>query len=78
MSAKRTSWNEFSSAMASAVICLEDVETDIGEEHVLDDTVVAAAQEVVSTATPEDVLTTLLKDVHDEFILSHAPPTPPP
>nr|GEW85064.1 putative ribonuclease H-like domain-containing protein [Tanacetum cinerariifolium] len=107
MSAKRTSWNEFSSAMALAVICLstgrkfnfskyifdslvknvdssskfymyprirkgfsrvkthlfegmlsvrENVEADIREEQVPDDTVVAA-----TTAAPEDVLTAVKK-----------------
>nr|GEU42656.1 hypothetical protein [Tanacetum cinerariifolium] len=129
ISAKRTSWNEFSSAMASPVICLstchkfnfskyifdslvrnvdsrskffmyprvgkgfsrvetplfeamlvvrEYVEVDIREEQVPDDTVIAAAQEVVTTAAPEDVLVAVLEDVHDESILSPAPPTPPP
>nr|GEZ69458.1 glutamic acid-rich protein-like [Tanacetum cinerariifolium] len=121
LSAKLTSWNEFSSAMTFAVICLstdrkfnfskyifdslvknvdisskfymyprigkgfsgvetplfegmlvvrEDVEADIGEEQILDDTAIAAAQEVVTTAILEDVLV--------GYIPSPAPPTPPP
>nr|GEW15586.1 hypothetical protein [Tanacetum cinerariifolium] len=58
MSAKQTSWNEFSSAMASAVVCLstgENVEEDIAEERVQDDDVVAAVQEGVTVAVVEDV-----------------------
>nr|GFA82313.1 glutamic acid-rich protein-like [Tanacetum cinerariifolium] len=121
LSAKRTLWNEFSSAMASAVICLstgrkfnfskyifdslvrnvdssskfymyprvgtgfsgvetplfdgmlvvqENVVEGIADEQVPDDTAVAAAQEVVTTA--------VLEDVHDESIPSPAPPTLPP
>nr|GEW96250.1 hypothetical protein [Tanacetum cinerariifolium] len=66
LSAKRTSWNEFSSAMASVVICLST-----------DDTAVAAAQEVVTTAALEDVLTAILEDVHNESIPSPTPPTLP-
>nr|GEX93481.1 synaptobrevin, longin-like domain protein [Tanacetum cinerariifolium] len=106
MSAKRTSLNEFSSAMASAIICLstgrkfnfskyifnslvrnvdssskfymyprigkgfsgvetslfegmlvvrDDVEADIAEEQIPDDTASATAQEVVTTAVLEDL-----------------------
>nr|GEZ71680.1 hypothetical protein [Tanacetum cinerariifolium] len=127
LSAKRTSWNEFSSAMASIVICLstgrkfnfskyifdslvqnvdssskfymyprigkgfsgveiplfesmlvrENVEVDIGEEQVPDDTAVVAAQQVVTTVALEDVLTAVLEDVHNESIPSSTPPTLP-
>nr|GEZ41169.1 hypothetical protein [Tanacetum cinerariifolium] len=35
-------------------------------------------EEVVTTATSEDVLDAVLEDVHDESIPSPAPPTPPP
>nr|GEW43393.1 hypothetical protein [Tanacetum cinerariifolium] len=48
----------------------EDVEADIGEEQIPDDTAIAAAQEVITTAALEDVL------IHS--IPSPAPPTPPP
>nr|GFA35089.1 hypothetical protein [Tanacetum cinerariifolium] len=41
LSAKRTSWNEFSTTMASAVICLSK-EEGIAEEQVQADAVVAA------------------------------------
>nr|GFA55245.1 hypothetical protein [Tanacetum cinerariifolium] len=64
MSAKQTSWNEFSSAMASAgmLVVREDVEAYIGEEHVPDNTAVVAAQEIVTTAALEDVLAAVLED----------------
>nr|GFC94051.1 hypothetical protein [Tanacetum cinerariifolium] len=52
----------------------EDVEADIGEKQIPDHTDVAAAQEVVSIAALEDVLTAVLEDVNDEFIPSPAPP----
>nr|GEZ34532.1 hypothetical protein [Tanacetum cinerariifolium] len=48
----------------------DDVEADIGEEQIPDDTAIVAAQEVVTTAVLEDVL------VHS--IPLPAPPTPPP
>nr|GEV56389.1 hypothetical protein [Tanacetum cinerariifolium] len=60
------------------LVVRENVEADIREEQVPDDTVVAAAQEVVTTVTPEDVLADVLEDVHDESIPSPAPPTLPP
>nr|GEV26386.1 uncharacterized mitochondrial protein AtMg00810-like [Tanacetum cinerariifolium] len=64
MSAKRTSWNEFSSAMASAVICLstgqEIEEGGDEEEHVKD---VTAAQG---------------DDAQEPSIPSPTPPTQPP
>nr|GEV08475.1 hypothetical protein [Tanacetum cinerariifolium] len=50
MSAKRTSWNEFSSVITSAVICLstgENVEEGITTEQVQDDAAVIAAQEAL-------------------------------
>nr|GEU61030.1 hypothetical protein [Tanacetum cinerariifolium] len=60
------------------LVVREDMVADIREEHILDDTVVAAAQEVVPTAALEDVLPAVLEDVHDEFTPSPAPPTPLP
>nr|GEW51873.1 putative ribonuclease H-like domain-containing protein [Tanacetum cinerariifolium] len=48
LSTKRTSWNEFSTAMASVVICLS-TEEGIAEEQVqADDVVAAAVQETVT------------------------------
>nr|GEW92711.1 hypothetical protein [Tanacetum cinerariifolium] len=52
------------------LIVRDDVEADIGEEQIPDDTAIVAAQEVVTTAVLEDVL------VHS--IPLPAPPTPPP
>nr|GEY10143.1 hypothetical protein [Tanacetum cinerariifolium] len=78
MSAKRTSWNEFSSSMASAVICLSSVEQQFakGNDEVHDEGVpaagvvtegvVSAANNVVPTADEEP------------SIPSPTPPTLPP
>nr|GEV11032.1 retrovirus-related Pol polyprotein from transposon TNT 1-94 [Tanacetum cinerariifolium] len=44
------------------IVVGEDVEADIGAEHVQDDTAVAAAEEVVTTAAPETVLTSTALD----------------
>nr|GEX29108.1 hypothetical protein [Tanacetum cinerariifolium] len=52
------------------LVVREDVEADIREEQILDDTTIAAAQEVVTTAVLEDVLV--------NSIPSPALPTPPP
>nr|GEV93370.1 hypothetical protein [Tanacetum cinerariifolium] len=73
MSAKRTSWNEFSSAMASAVICLstaEEIEEQGDAEEQVQDNVDDAAQGA-DTAVSGD-------DVQDQSIPSPTPPTPPP
>nr|GEW73325.1 putative reverse transcriptase domain-containing protein [Tanacetum cinerariifolium] len=85
MSAKRTSWNEFSSTMASAVICLSTgVETPLFEgmlvvgeieeqgdaEEQVQDNVDDAAQEAATTISGDDV--------QDQSIPSPTPPTPPP
>nr|GEY63766.1 hypothetical protein [Tanacetum cinerariifolium] len=64
MSAKRTSWNEFSSAMTSAVICLS---TGDAEEQVQDVAADTAAQGA-DTAVIGDV-------VQDQSIPSSTPPT---
>nr|GEY14453.1 hypothetical protein [Tanacetum cinerariifolium] len=64
LSAKRTSWNEFSSAMASAVICLS---TGVEGEHVEEDT---AAQGDDTTAQGDDA--------QEPSIPSPTPPTLPP
>nr|GEY96538.1 hypothetical protein [Tanacetum cinerariifolium] len=66
MSAKRTSWNEFSSAMASAVIYLS---TGDAKEQVQGNDNDAA--QGADTAVSGD-------DVQDQSIPSHTPPTPPP
>nr|GEV91875.1 hypothetical protein [Tanacetum cinerariifolium] len=60
------------------LVVRENVEADIKEKQVPDDIVVAAAQEVVTTAAPEDILAAVLEDVNDESIPSPALPTPPP
>nr|GEX21058.1 hypothetical protein [Tanacetum cinerariifolium] len=52
------------------LVVREDVEADIGEEQIPDDTAIAAAQEVVTTAVLEEVLV--------DSIPSPAPPTLPP
>nr|GEV98016.1 putative ribonuclease H-like domain-containing protein [Tanacetum cinerariifolium] len=85
MSAKRTPWNEFSSTMAYAVICLSTgIETPLfkgmlvagvieeegdAEEQVQDD--VDDAAQGADTAVQRD-------DVHEPYIPSPTPPTPPP
>nr|GEU53628.1 putative ribonuclease H-like domain-containing protein [Tanacetum cinerariifolium] len=78
MSAKRTSWNEFSSSMASVVICLSTVEqqVDEGVDEVHDEGVPAAgvvAKGVVSAANDE-----VPTAVEEPSIPSPKPPTPPP
>nr|GFB98884.1 hypothetical protein [Tanacetum cinerariifolium] len=73
MSAKRTSWNKFSSAMASAVICLstaEELEEQGDAKEQVQDNVDEAAQGA-DTAVSGD-------DVQDQPIPSPTPPTPPP
>nr|GFA45888.1 hypothetical protein [Tanacetum cinerariifolium] len=62
MSDKRTSWNEFSSAMTSAVICLSTEEQIQGNDN--------DAQGADADVSGYDV--------QDQFIPSPAPPTPPP
>nr|GEZ57439.1 uncharacterized mitochondrial protein AtMg00810-like [Tanacetum cinerariifolium] len=58
------------------LVAQENVEEDIREEQVPDDTAIAAAQEVVTPI--ENVLAAFLEDVHDKSIPSPAQPTPPP
>nr|GEX71239.1 hypothetical protein [Tanacetum cinerariifolium] len=85
MSAKRTSWNEFSSTIASAVICLstgvetplfegmlvagEPEEQGVAEEQIQGNDNDAA--QGADTDVSEDI-------VHDQSIPSPTPPTPPP
>nr|GFD57258.1 hypothetical protein [Tanacetum cinerariifolium] len=52
------------------LVVRDDVEADIGEEQIPDDTASPATQEVVTTAVLEDVLV--------DSIPSSAPPTLPP
>nr|GEU68246.1 hypothetical protein [Tanacetum cinerariifolium] len=85
MSAKHTSWNEFCSAMASAIICLsngENVEEGIAVEQVQNDD---AAQEGVTAAIENDVQeqsipspTSLPQPPQDFSSTSSVQPTPPP
>nr|GEV34476.1 retrovirus-related Pol polyprotein from transposon TNT 1-94 [Tanacetum cinerariifolium] len=85
MSAKRTLWNEFSSAMASAVICLstEDetplfegmlvarvIEEEGDAEEQVQDVIDDAATQGADTAVQGD-------DVQEPSIPSPTPPTPP-
>nr|GEV75916.1 ribonuclease H-like domain-containing protein [Tanacetum cinerariifolium] len=78
MSAKRTLWSEFSSSMASAVICLSSAQ-EVGEgvtDKVLDEGVPAAGvatEGVVSAA--DDIVPTANEE---PCIPSPTPPTPPP
>nr|GFA60259.1 hypothetical protein [Tanacetum cinerariifolium] len=80
MSAKRTSWNEFSSAMASAVICLSTGKGCSGVETSLFEGMLVAREpeeqgdveeHEPETAVPEDA-------ANDQPIPSPTPLTPPP
>nr|GEU80445.1 hypothetical protein [Tanacetum cinerariifolium] len=74
MSAKRTSWNEFSSAMASAVICLSTgmlVDQEVDEE--------GDANKHIEEATAGDAAHGEVPIINQEpSILSPTPPTAPP
>nr|GFA69754.1 hypothetical protein [Tanacetum cinerariifolium] len=70
LSDKRTSWNEFSSAMASAVICLSTGEIKEHGDEEEQDNVANDAQGADADVSGDDV--------QDYFIPSPAPPTPPP
>nr|GEY01109.1 hypothetical protein [Tanacetum cinerariifolium] len=70
MSAKRTSWNEFSSSMASAVLCLSSGDAD---EHV-EEVNTGDATEGDDSAAHGEVPTV----VEEQSIPSPTPPTPPP
>nr|GEX41591.1 hypothetical protein [Tanacetum cinerariifolium] len=92
MSAKRTSWNEFSSSMASTVICLSSgkgffrVETPLFEGMIVEQQVAKGADEVHDEGVPaagivaeDDVIATNNKVPTEEpSIPSPTPPTPPP
>nr|GEZ09783.1 hypothetical protein [Tanacetum cinerariifolium] len=74
MSAKRTSWNEFSSAMASAIICLSTGKGFSGVETPLFEGMLVAGEPEEQGAD-----TTISgDDVQDQSIPSPTPPTPPP
>nr|GEW05632.1 hypothetical protein [Tanacetum cinerariifolium] len=93
MSAKQTSWNEFSSSMASAVICLSTgkgfsgVETPLFEGMIVEQPVGEGADEVhnegvpaVGIAAEGDVSAAndeVLTAVKEPSIPSPTPPTPP-
>nr|GEU41341.1 uncharacterized mitochondrial protein AtMg00810-like [Tanacetum cinerariifolium] len=94
MSAKRTSWNEFSSSMASAVICLSSgkgfskVETPLFEGMLVEQEVdeEGGADKNVEEVNAGDVAEGDVSAAHGEVptvtkepsIPSHTPPTPPP
>nr|GEX39727.1 hypothetical protein [Tanacetum cinerariifolium] len=84
LSAKRTSWNEFSSAMASAVICLSTgVETPLFEgmlvaEEIEEHTDVEEQIQGTDNDAQGADADVSRDDVKDHFIPSPAPPTPPP
>nr|GEV58400.1 hypothetical protein [Tanacetum cinerariifolium] len=94
MSAKRTSWNEFSSSMASAVICLSTgkgfsrVETPLFEGMIVDQQVDEGDNEVHDEGVPaagvvaKGVVSAaddvVPTAVEEPFIPSPTPPTPPP
>nr|GEX73502.1 hypothetical protein [Tanacetum cinerariifolium] len=86
LSAKRTSWNQFSSAMASAVICLSTgVETPLFEgmflEQVIEEggDVEEHVQDVAdSDAAQGDDTTAQGDNAQEPSIPSPTPPTPPP
>nr|GEX17841.1 hypothetical protein [Tanacetum cinerariifolium] len=59
ISAKRTSWNEFSSSMASAVICLSTGDAD--EVHVEDVNAAGVATEGVVSVANDELLTAKLE-----------------
>nr|GEW31264.1 copia protein [Tanacetum cinerariifolium] len=79
LSAKRTSWNEFSTAMDFAVICLSQ-EEGIAEEQVQADGAGAVAAAVQETVV-EDVATQAIPSTRTPLILpsppSHIPSSPP-
>nr|GEX09376.1 hypothetical protein [Tanacetum cinerariifolium] len=90
MSAKRTSWNEFSSAMASVVICLSTGKGCPGVETPLFEGMLVArepeeqcdAKKQIQGNDNDDAqeVDTVVTgdDVHDQFIPSPTLPTPPP
>nr|GEY19092.1 hypothetical protein [Tanacetum cinerariifolium] len=91
MSAKRTSWNEFSSAMTSAVICLSTekgfsrVETPLFEGMLVGQEIEEGGDEEehiedVTTGddAQEDVTAGQGDDAQEPSIPSPTPPTPPP
>nr|GEX11301.1 putative reverse transcriptase domain-containing protein [Tanacetum cinerariifolium] len=74
-SAKRTSWNEFSSAMASAVICLS---TAREPENQADAEEQGDAEEQSNDDNAAEEPVTAVDDVEDQTIQSPTPLTPPP
>nr|GEW26654.1 putative ribonuclease H-like domain-containing protein [Tanacetum cinerariifolium] len=88
LSAKRTSWNEFSSAMVSAVICLSTgkgfsrVETPLFEgmivEQVIEEGGAKGEHVEEDTAAQRDDTTAHGDDAQEPSIPSPTPPTPPP
>nr|GEU37445.1 synaptobrevin, longin-like domain protein [Tanacetum cinerariifolium] len=71
MSTKRTSWNEFSSSIASAVICLS---TGAAKVNVKDVSTAGVAAEGAASVIDDDVPTV----VEEPSIPSPTPPTQPP
>nr|GFC85373.1 hypothetical protein [Tanacetum cinerariifolium] len=90
MSTKRTSWNEFSSAIASAVICLSTGKGFSGAKTPLFEGMLVAGeieeqgdaeeqvQDNVNDAAQRADTVVSGDDVQDQSIPSPTPPTPPP
>nr|GEY11193.1 hypothetical protein [Tanacetum cinerariifolium] len=91
MSAKRTSWNKFSSAMTSAVICLSTGKGFSGVKTPLFEGMLVAGvieeegdaeeqvQDVVDDAAAQGADNAIQEDdAQEPSIPSHTPPTPPP
>nr|GFA02710.1 hypothetical protein [Tanacetum cinerariifolium] len=78
MSAKRTFWNEFSSAMASAMICLSTGRIFNFSNYIFESLGNKEEQGNVDT-TAEESETVILEDAaNDQPIPSPTPLTPPP
>nr|GEZ81388.1 hypothetical protein [Tanacetum cinerariifolium] len=92
MSAKRTSWNEFSSSMASAVIChstVDEVAAEVNVDNVstagvADEGAASIAYDVIPTTVDEQSIpsptppTQSPPPLHDIPSTSQVQPTPPP
>nr|GEY65014.1 hypothetical protein [Tanacetum cinerariifolium] len=82
LSAKRTSWNEFSSAMASALICLSSVR-DVAEEAEAqvpaqgDNVQEPATEEVATDVVPPTPTSPLPSSLVIPSLPPHQPPCPP-
>nr|GEU50811.1 hypothetical protein [Tanacetum cinerariifolium] len=75
ISAKRTTWNEFSSSMASAVICLASVADSVPADDVADNVLASIAKPTPPSPPPT---TTSPLPPQELPSTSHVTPTPPP